>query len=376
MSKSFSLPFPRLVEACRWRYDNYIRPYRDVYRSPSQIASRAIRNFRASSNDPAIAYICSDTANAGDYASHLGLISLTGREGVQLFCAPVTAAGTLSTLRRRLESGRSWGAVFIGGGGLLQHCFDDFWRGLLTLDVPLVLFGVGAAQSGTIRPVTDSRLLSALGQRATAIHVRDEFTRDLLLKHGAKRVTVGICPSVNYLLPSRNKVSTATHLLHAIHEADLRIAGVEPDAVRSVLRRIAQTSGLEYDEVSHRSGFSSKLLERYHRAAFVVSSRLHGCIFSYALGKPFVPIVCDRKTDAFVERYAPDATRLSPKLLCANPDAVHTAANRPVGSRVEREARLNVDVMSGILAALKMDISVNSRGPSAPMRTDRAVGFD
>lgn len=366
-----------VVGGLRWRYERYIRPYQVVHRSPLAWAQRAVGNLRAAHAEHPVAYVYANPTNTGDYVSHLGVVSLTGLAGVQLLCDPVARKTTLASLGRNPRKGRRWSAVFVGGGGLLQGVFDDFWAGILDLDLPLVVFGVGAAEAGSARRVTSPTLLTALGRRALAIHTRDRYTRDLLVAHGATRVTTGVCPSVDYLLAAgRTCQPTSSHLLHVVHDPDLRIAGLNPDEIRRAVRGIARDLGLAYDELTHQAGFNAQLITRYQRAALVISSRLHGCIFSYALSKPFVALACDRKVDAFVRDYAPqapciasdEAALLSDMLL---PRAIAAVAATNPGAEAERSRR----AMSAILRTLNLkpaDLSMaESAGCTAGSGQDR-----
>lgn len=342
------------VDGLGWRYASYVRPYQAVYQSPLSWARRAVRNYRAGHSRPAIAYVCADPTNPGDYASHLGIRELTGMAGAELFCAPVMTKSTLSVLGRRLDRRGGWNAVFVGGGGLLQQCFDEFWAGLLQLDVPLVLFGVGAAEAGDARRATDPIILRQLAKRALALHVRDRYTADLLAQHGATDVSIGVCPSINYLMHRDRRGEASTHLLHVVHDWDLKSRGLDPAQIRHTVQSIARDAGLIYDETSHTRRLSPALIRKYLRASVVVSSRLHGCIFSYALRKPFVAIGCDRKVQAFVEQHAPaapliaanDISQLSLASLRRAAQAVPTMAE------LESEARNNVAVMTRILNQL------------------------
>jgi len=296
-----------LVDGIQWRYRLYVRPHLLLHRSPLHMARRLFNNWRALWASQRIAYVCADPTNSGDYASHLGIRKLVGRPGVELYCAPVALKETFRILARVNRSSQPWRCVFVGGGGLLQACFEPFWEGLLDTAVPFVLFGVGAAEQLPERRVVCADLLERIARNAAAIHVRDSFTLELIAQH-TSGVTVGICPSVIAVAELGGRLPRqCTHLLNVVHEADLEMAGVEVGMMRYHLRRIAKLMNLSYDETNHIAGLNRRLLRKYARAAIVVSSRLHGCIFSYAMHKPFVAVACDRKVPAFVECYAPTA---------------------------------------------------------------------
>ncbi len=301
-----------LIEGIRWRYRLYLEPYVVVYRSPSTAIRRYCGNRQCLRTASPPVFVYANPTNMGDYASHLGLKQLAGFCGVELLCDGPAVSSTLSMLKRGPGPGRSWGPVLVGGGGLFHDYFDDFWRGLLDTKVPFAIFGVGINETAKFRRRTDPGILRELALRAIAIHVRDEFTRRVLEENGAESVTVGLCPSVHYIRRLADRMPRmSSHLLHVVHEADLRGAEVDASALKQSLRQSANQLGLKYDETNHMGTLSSKLLKRYLRAAVVVASRLHGCIFSYALGIPFVGIECDYKLHAFKETHAATAQCLA-----------------------------------------------------------------
>ena len=301
------------VDGIQWRYKLYVQPHLLVHRSPLHVARRLLNNWRALRASERIAYVCADPTNSGDYASHLGIRKLVGRPGLELYCAPVALKETCRILARISRSSQPWRCVFVGGGGLLQGCFEPFWKALLDSAVPFVLFGVGAAEQLPQRRVLGADLIARIARNAAAIHVRDSFTLELIAQH-ASAVTVGICPSVIAVTQLGGLLGRqCTHLLNVVHEADLEMAGVELAIMRQQLRRTAKLMNLSYDETNHMAGLTRRLLVKYARAAIVVSSRLHGCIFSYAMDKPFVAVACDRKVPAFIESYAPSAPVIMPR---------------------------------------------------------------
>ena len=294
-----------VVDGLRWRYQHHVEPHVVLHRNPSVFLKRVVANRRARAMAAPVAYVYANPTNAGDYASYLGVRRLLGLQGAQFFCDPVAARGTERALKRGARPGAPWSAVVIGGGGLLQTAFDGFWTAVTDMDVPIVLFGVGANQSMPIRNVTGDALLNRIASKAAAIHVRDEFSRELLASRGAQ-VTVGICPSLSVVVDrARALEQSQTHLLHTVHQTDLQIAGADAGRMRTKLQAAARRLKLEYDEVDHMSGAGDALLQRYARAAVVVSSRLHGAIFAHGMQKPCFAIDCDRKMRAFLDTHAP-----------------------------------------------------------------------
>jgi hypothetical protein len=339
----------------RWRYHNYVEPLRTIHRGPYAYFSRWHANRGAAALAQPNAYVCADPTNSGDYTSHLGVRQLVNRPGVELYCAPAALKETTRTLMNPPRPNGQWQVVWVGGGGLFQSCFDPFWSRLLQSRVPFVVFGVGANQAGDYRSATPPELLRSIAENALAIHVRDRFTQQLFAPYYDGPVTVGICPSVNYLTEvARNLPRQATHLLHVVHNADVAMAGVSAADLRSVLRGLAGQLDLVYDETNHLVGLRHRLLRRYTRAALVVSSRLHGCIFSYALAKPFLALAFDRKVDAFLETHVPNNPCLAGDQALARLSAnlLTEVAQRPPAADQAIKAAENVAAMRYIMQSL------------------------
>lgn len=293
-----------LLGGIRWRYRAFVQPHLMLHRGAKRMLARYLGNRRGFRAPHPVAFLYADPTNSGDYAAYLGVRQLADRPGVELFTAPVATRRTLSVLKHGAHGGRPWQAVFVCGGSHLQGCFDPLWDGLLALDLPLVLFGVGAAEELPDRRLTRPDLVGAIARKARVLHVRDKFTRRILEDAGAARVSVAPCPSVCYLARRASDLARRdTHLLHAIHDVDLGFAGVSIESLRARVRNLAHELDLVYDETRHMESITGRLLRRYARAAVVVSSRLHGCIFSYAIQKPFLALVCDKKLGGFMEAY-------------------------------------------------------------------------
>jgi hypothetical protein len=333
-----------------WKARQLLTQYRPAYLDPVATVRRTIGNRRALAA-PSIAYIYAEPTNTGDYASYLGVRQLAGRSGAELFCSRWALPQTF----RLLERGR-WSAIIVGGGGLLQECFEPFWERLLaSTSAPLILFGIGVNELEGLRRGVRRDLLTAIATRADAIHARDRMTAAQL--PGA---TVGVCPSVNYLaaLP-RPAPADGDLLVHAVHSADFTAAGGSLPTVRERLQVAAREMGIEYRELDHNSGLTTGVIDAYRRARVVVSSRLHGCIFGYALGRPVLAITCDRKTQAFIDTHAPSMERVTPteaaQLTARDLDAVvaRGALTPPRAVLAVNQAR-----MAGILDAV-LGVSVH-----------------
>jgi len=197
----------------------------------------------------------------------------------------------------------------------LQPAFQKFWSTIIESKIPFVTFGIGINMMKG-RPSVDNDILLSIAQYAKMIGVRDRYTEYRFKSLCNREIYMGICPSVNFL--NKNKSSTlyseAKTLLHIFHPADLRLAGLNVELVRSNLVKIAKYVGIVYVEHSNMSSDYEKVLGLYQNADLVVSSRLHGCIISYALGKSFLAMCCDEKIGYFLKSHTA-IKGYNPKLL-------------------------------------------------------------
>ncbi|MCA9050709.1 MAG: polysaccharide pyruvyl transferase family protein [Planctomycetaceae bacterium] len=282
---------------------------------------------------------------------------MAGRRGVQLSCDPVAAGRTLECLRHQQNSKNPWAGVFIGGGGLLHRNFDPFWEEIVKLQIPLILFGIGINCIPGQREETADGTMQRIAAAADFVHVRDRYTKSRLQEaNGRLDICEGLCPSVNFLISRTARIpQSGSHLFHVMHPTDLRMAGIDSEQLRRNLRTLANQMGLVYEEATHMSGCTNSLLKKYARAGLVVSSRLHGCIFSFAMGKPWIAIGCDQKVRHFTESHCPEAHVLGRDDLINDGLTLELANSIRNGSicyeQVFRAAEKNVETMRAIKRA-------------------------
>jgi len=303
-----------VYEGLLWRYKVYLEPHLLLDLNMFSAIARRYNNSILMRSERPICYIYADACNIGDRVSALGVQQLVGKRGVELFASKAGLPSTIKILNW-LQINRPNTMVIVGGGGLLQECFTAFWTQLIESTLSFSLFGVGANEMQGKRKLLSVSILRDLAFRATAIHVRDMWTRDLLQFGQTAQVTIGICPAVNYLVSkySCNLNESKKYLLHVQHPVDISLSGGDPKHISSILKSIAIELGLIYDETDHIKDNLDTLAVRYKRSRFVVSSRLHGCIFSYAFKIPFVPIISDKKTSAFIMSHLPENPTIDAK---------------------------------------------------------------
>lgn len=266
---------------------------------------RKVGNFFKLNSPDVICYVSADPTNIGDRVSALGVQHMFGVAGIETFASRAGLSAT-KKLFKRLVLSRKNVLIVVGGGGLLQKCFEPFWEILLETGLDFVLFGVGANELLPERTLPSEDVIDALGVNALGLHVRDAWTAELFTS--SSNLRIGVCPSVNYLYRKYGWFGCSVPkdlLLHVCHPTDIRMAGGNLNDIRSKVKKIAEARNLIYGEVNHIDEKLSTLISQYKKSKLIVSSRLHGCIFSYALGLPFIPISTDRKTEAFIATHMP-----------------------------------------------------------------------
>jgi len=341
-----------------WRIRQFLNSYRYIYRLPFHEISRVLSNtFKQ--ND--FAYIYAEPLNAGDYASYKGIRFLSGLPGAEYYGSKFFLNATINKLHRSYDNHSRYKALFIGGGGLFHDAFDSLWERLIDVNIPLVVFGVGINSYQSLRKSTSKELMRRIYERSIYFRVRDNVTAEFVEKATGFRPSVGICPSVNYIYNlnsvfQRGPSRKATHLLHVYHEADMLNSSVSFTELREKIMHVSRMMNLRYDETNHINGLSRNLINRYNKAALVVSSRLHGCIFALAMSIPFVALSIDEKISYFVETHVPDAFLLKEEDIMDNvsKDLFSMAMKyQPKQSTINEMINENIHAMQGVVKLLQ-----------------------
>jgi len=288
----------KLPEFIKWRYDLYASEHVDLYGSISfylkQKVSRMIRM-----RHPKIVYIYANKRNVGDYISFLGIKDTIKLEGVELFCSPMWTKQLRKSLSK-IKANNPNCLIVIGGGGLIQPVFEPFWDVIMASELPYVFFGIGINKMPG-RPEMAAEYISKILDKAQLCGVRDKYTQDNIQKLTDKEVYMGICPSVNFVHQHywNEQINTQGELLHMFHPSDVRLAGADLDKIKAAIRYVANKLGLRYGEHNNMTANHEEMLTRVSKARLVVSSRLHGCIMSFAMGVPYIPLYCDEKIKSF-----------------------------------------------------------------------------
>lgn len=249
-------------------------------------------------------YIYANRKNSGDFLSAKGVKLAVGVEAPEHVIEK-----NLPNLKTILEANQDI-KLIIGGGGLLKDSFEEFWRIVLLSGTRYVCFGIGICDiKGQNSFLTDDILRKVIAN-AQMVWVRDSRTSALIENKYGLTVQRILCPSVFYIhrkYAATDKKKTVhgdkPRLLYTHHRKLVRTAKKGDDFIRNMVRQICKTNGFVFSEVDNICRNPARLLKQYANADIIINTRLHGCIFSYALDKPFVAISADTKIDSFVYDY-------------------------------------------------------------------------
>ena len=264
-------------------------------------------------------YVYANQKNAGDLLSAKGIQAAVGVEGAEYL---IEDGRPHNFLRSEKVKQRK---LIIGGGGLLMDVFEPFWQELLSSGSGYMLFGVGACNiRGRARLLPD-KLLKDIVLNAWHVQVRDSMTADLIEAACGIKPLRTLCPSVYYVInkynatPVKKDKRCRTKLLYVHHRKLVETAGQGENFVKDMVKTICRLNDFIFVETDNMSGNIDKLMGRYINSDIIISTRLHGCIFSYALNKPFVAVSADSKIDSFAHDYcssaATDINRISADML-------------------------------------------------------------
>jgi Polysaccharide pyruvyl transferase len=199
--------------------------------------------------------------------------------------------------------------VIIGGAGLLHECFEPFWANFLeTCKLPTIIWGVGVClpdstgvrvdlKDSTANTGVDRKLIADIAKRCDLINVRDDLTADYYHLNNAN---ISACPTIAYLEDFTIEKNSQT-VLYSSHE-EL----VSESDKQEIKATIAQTiTKFKYTDNIQRTflGLNDIISNYYCKSKLVITSRLHGAIFAYGLGIPYIAFARDAKMRAFCSMY-------------------------------------------------------------------------
>lgn len=284
----------RINDALKWRYEVYLSEYRDMYPNWKTI-QKTLRAGLKNCND---IYIYANNRNVGDYISHLGLKMLVGREGPSVLCTPVNRLWYKRVLNKNAKA-----HYHIGGGGLLQPIFEDFWQKLLSSEARFNCIGIGINIANN-RSLINQDLLRKVVEKSDFFSVRDTMSQNIIYDITSTTPPVTVCPSILYLRKNFTRKPPSKKITHIFHPSDLRFSGCDLEKIRTNIRNYCGEYNYRYVESDNLSNDHKDMIDKYLDSDLIISSRLHGCIIAHALGIPFIALSCDKKTQAFLETHS------------------------------------------------------------------------
>ncbi len=226
-----------------------------------------------------------------------------------------------STRREGLEAIKNADLVILGGGGLFTDEESErapmIWatqvEPCIRLKKPFICYGQSV---GPLKEPNAKKLTKKVFNAAAAIHVRDQASREELMKLGVEKViTVGTDPAFSWLktLPKRRNngnrlavslrfwtgVNTRTWkpLLKEIKEW-ASAQGLEPELIAMDLRSSLENKMLESTGLKVNYPQSAReAFEFFQNSRLAVNMRLHASIFSTMAGTPTVILSYSQKVE-------------------------------------------------------------------------------
>jgi polysaccharide pyruvyl transferase WcaK-like protein len=245
-----------------------------------------------------IYHVYANQSNVGDWLSARGIQTLLAPCPVQEhFCDEPFVGETLAAL----GNAGPGDFIIIGGGGLFMDYFIPFWEGFRSIAarVPFVIWGVGCCDMKREPTHAPVQLISEIARQSRLCVVRDQLTRDRLSDCALPPPV--ICPTV-VAVPMT--AGGQERLLHVDHYDNVG-AEIYERMVR-VAESFAERTGRSYRQTNNlipagHNGALAKTLELYSSADLVITSRLHGCIISLAMGRRVLVVSGDRKVESFMQ---------------------------------------------------------------------------
>ncbi|MBL8079495.1 MAG: polysaccharide pyruvyl transferase family protein [Anaerolineales bacterium] len=246
-------------------------------------------------------HVFANRINLGDYYSALGIKKLIWQIPMRSL---YWTHGEFEKTKYILEKIKPHDKIVVGGGGLFKDFFSPLWETILNYvrrDNQLFIWGVGECDVKDKHTTLSESQLVRIAETATMIYTRDQTSKQKLQGFNA-RVEITGCPSVTIVSQWIRK--SPRYLLHVIHP---ELLGASLGLWRQAASRLASDLGLDVVELSHivpksgirRLNYLHKTKNYYQNAGLVLSSRLHGVIFSNAMGIPVIPVSGDKKIESY-----------------------------------------------------------------------------
>lgn len=245
-----------------------------------------------------IYHVFANRSNIGDWLSAKGIQKLISPYPViECLCDEPFVEETMQVLANASEKD----LIIIGGGGLLMDYFIPFWEAFNSVAdrVPFCIWGIGYCDIKHEPSLPPNVLIEHIVQKARLCIVRDELSRSYLPTCSLPESVA--CPSINFI---DTLVETGSDVLHVVNYSTATPAAYE--VMCDITKFYAENKGIVYRQTNNliSSGNEKELndiLSLYQKSSIVISSALHGCIISVAMGLKILAVSGDRKIEGFME---------------------------------------------------------------------------
>lgn len=308
-----------------------------------------------------IHHVYANQSNAGDWLSARGIQSLLAPRAVtEHFCDGPFVPQTLAALGRATPED----FIVIGGGGLFMDYFVPFWEGFrdIARRVPFAIWGAGACDMKSEPSRPPVQLVSEIVQRSRLCVVRDELTRELL--SDCRLPPPVICPTVVAVSPVGGETRRVLHVDHYDNVGPQIFEKME-----TVAQDFARRTGRTYRKINNlisagHNGQLRDVLAAYAAADSVLSSRLHGCIIAFAMGRRVLVVSGDRKVESFMRAAGLDEWVLDLQHVALLPERLEKLREQKLPVEFIAESRRqNQLVAEKIIAMLPDAVSLGNETP-------------
>lgn len=256
-----------------------------------------------------------------------------------------------SCFSRHIGSIKKSNLVIIGGGGIIQdvHSWTTIPAYLIPaclgilFNRPVITVGIGV---GPVKTPWLRKLTAFACNRMALVQVRDEESRKELMDYGVApgkiQVTADVVPSLDFqkYVPGRTVGNGSSSVAVAFRKwTDLDVNGLVAICTRLIENGVAVRM-LGYESLHDKKFYEALILKfaAEHRnkisihipadlndamqeikdTDFLLSMRLHGCVFAAAMGTRFFAVPYDQKVSEFMRRMSMEDKIIPMDVLSVN----------------------------------------------------------
>lgn len=260
-------------------YDERVK-FRDLskYKPKTRVSKSRVLNFYSSNN------------NIGNYTPVLGIQTLLN-EKFDVWCAHRDVDWEFVN--------SNYEKIIIGGAGLFHLSFEKFWIEFTQeCKIPAIVWGVGGIfpKDSDLKASVDKKILKTALQKCDLINLRDNLSANYV---DLPNIHISQCPTIAFLEELKSKRKRTENILYSSHEELLN-----PNEKRKVQTFLGDHMDYSFtDNIQYQFCGLDRVLNKYLRSKFIVTTRLHGAIIAYGLGIPYLAISFDDKVDEFHRLY-------------------------------------------------------------------------